>query len=171
MITSNLLLHRGARVVTREEVDQIAAPPETKSWFPLRHGLVLDTVLSTLTEASFGIKGMQLSLSSDNARFFGTLVLATPIAEGTTLAVGVRNSIDKTFPLGFCAGCRVFVCDNLAFHSELLVARKEAWANSSKRKPSASSACEIMRFLTNRPNPSCSGRLNKGWSRSGRSPR
>jgi hypothetical protein len=41
-----------------------------------------------------------------------------------TLAVGLRNSVDKSFPLGFCAGNRVFVCDNLAFRSELLVRRK-----------------------------------------------
>jgi hypothetical protein len=40
------------------------------------------------------------------------------------LAVGIRNSIDKTFPLGFCAGSRVFVCDNLAFLTELLGTRK-----------------------------------------------
>jgi hypothetical protein len=37
--------------------------------------------------------------------------------------VGVRNSVDKSFPLGFCAGARVFICDNLAFRSELLVKR------------------------------------------------
>jgi hypothetical protein len=36
----------------------------------------------------------------------------------------VRNSIDKSFPIGFCAGTRTFVCDNLAFRSELLVKRK-----------------------------------------------
>jgi hypothetical protein len=32
--------------------------------------------------------------------------------------------VDKSFPLGFAAGSRVFVCDNLAFSSELLVRRK-----------------------------------------------
>ena len=40
------------------------------------------------------------------------------------LSVGVRNSWDKSFPLGFAAGSRVFVCDNLAFRSELVVRRK-----------------------------------------------
>src|SRR5205823_2560781 len=34
------------------------------------------------------------------------------------------NSTDKSLPLGFCAGNRVFVCDNLCFRSELLVNRK-----------------------------------------------
>ena len=38
--------------------------------------------------------------------------------------MGIRNSTDKTFPLGFAAGSRVFVCDNLAFRSELMVRRK-----------------------------------------------
>ena len=63
-------------------------------------------------------------MSADNARFFGTLDLATPVATGVSLAVGIRNSVDKSFPLGFCAGNRVFVCDNLAFRSELMVRRK-----------------------------------------------
>ena len=47
-----------------------------------------------------------------------------PIATGVSLAVGIRNSTDKSFPLGFCGGSRVFVCDNLAFRADLLVKRK-----------------------------------------------
>jgi hypothetical protein len=124
MVAGNLCLHRGARVVDREELDAVKAPLATESWFPLRHGHVLDVVLATLERAGFEVQNTQLSLSHDNARFFGTLDLSTPVIRDTNLAVGVRNSVDKTFPLGFCAGCRVFVCDNLAFRSELLVARK-----------------------------------------------
>jgi hypothetical protein len=55
---------------------------------------------------------------------FTTLDLATPLAPGVSVAVGIRNSTDQSFPLGFCAGSRVFVCDNLAFRAELLVSRK-----------------------------------------------
>jgi len=129
---SALCLHRGARIVNREVLDAVDTPPPTKTWFPVRHGQVLDAVLNTLESSSFRVQKTQLSLSADNARFFGTLDLSTPLVEGTALAVGVRNSVDKTFPLGFCAGCRVFVCDNLAFHSELLVARKHT-VNGSTR--------------------------------------
>lgn len=124
MVASNLCLHRGARAVDREELDCVEAPEPTETWFPLRHSQVLDTVLKTLEASAFHVEDMRLSLSQDNARFFGTLDLAASVGAGTLLAVGVRNSVDKTFPLGFCAGCRVFVCDNLAFRSELLVARK-----------------------------------------------
>lgn len=124
MFDSNLCLHRGARLVERLELDEVDAPPPTQTWFPLQHSDVLNAVLGTLEVSGFQVQKTQLSLSGDNARFFGTLDLSTPVANGTTLAVGVRNSVDKTFPLGFCAGSRVFVCDNLAFRSELLVIRK-----------------------------------------------
>src|SRR5262249_42262060 len=46
------------------------------------------------------------------------------IGPGVNLSVGIRNSIDKTLPLGFCAGNRVMVCDNLSFSAELLVNRR-----------------------------------------------
>src|SRR5205823_14100843 len=54
------------------------------------------------------------------------------LVTGVHLAVGVRNSLDKSFPLGFCAGSRVFVCDNLAFRSELLVNRKHTRNGSTR---------------------------------------
>src|SRR5207253_306983 len=64
------------------------------------------------------------ALSRNDARMFSTLDLATPVAEGVSLSVGVRNSLDKSFPLGFAAGSRVRICDNLAFQADLVVAKK-----------------------------------------------
>lgn len=121
---SQLILHRGARPVERAELDLIEAPPPTDTWFPLRHSQVLSTVEETLGDAGFTITRSNLALSQDDARFFGTLDLSTPIIEGVTMTVGVRNSTDKTFPIGLCAGNRVFVCDNLAFSAEIYVAKK-----------------------------------------------
>ena len=40
------------------------------------------------------------------------------------LAVGFRNSYDKSMSAGFAIGGRVFVCDNLALAGELVVMRK-----------------------------------------------
>ena len=70
------------------------------------------------------VRDRKLAVARDGRRFFGTLDLTAQLAPGVSLAVGVRNSTDKSFPLGFCAGNRVFVCDNLAFRDELLVKRK-----------------------------------------------
>jgi hypothetical protein len=124
MVASNLCLHKGARLVEPEELRVCPAPPPEGRWYPVAHYRVLDTVTETLQDAGYRVQSQQLALSRENARFFGTLNLATPVASGVSLAVGIRNSVDKSFPLGFCAGNRVFVCDNLAFRSELMVRRK-----------------------------------------------
>lgn len=124
LATSALVLHRGARVVSLEELQKHKAPPPEGRWHPIAHARVLSVVTQALTDSGYRIERQQLALQKDALQFFGTLDLSTPVAEGVALAVGIRNSINKTFPLGFCAGNRVFVCDNLAFRSELLVRRK-----------------------------------------------
>ena len=124
MSSGTLILHRGARPVERAELDLIEAPPATETWFPIRHSHVLETVEQTLGNAGFQISKAQYGISQDGARFFGTLDLTAPITEGVSLCVGVRNSVDKTFPIGLTAGSRVFVCDNLAFNSEIYVSKK-----------------------------------------------
>lgn len=123
-MSTSLITHCGARVVTREQLDLIEPPPATATWFPVKHALVIDTVTRSLEAAGFRAERTQLALSRGDARLFVTMDLASELAAGVRLAVGVRNSTDKSLPLGFCAGSRVFVCDNLAFRSELLVSRK-----------------------------------------------
>jgi hypothetical protein len=124
MATSALCLHRGAVRVNEEELARYQPPPATDTWFPVSHRAVYDTTVARLTEAGYRVRSTALGVSQDGHRFFGTLDLDTTLVSGVSLAVGVRNSTDKTFPLGFCAGNRTFVCDNLAFRSELLVRRK-----------------------------------------------
>jgi hypothetical protein len=128
MAESTLILHRGSREVAHEELASLPCPERTKTWAPVGHARVLNTALATLNEAGYTVAKMRLGLSPDNGRFFGSLDLATPLTPdgGVGLAVGLRNSIDKTFPMGFCAGSRVFVCDNLAFRSDLMVRRKHS---------------------------------------------
>ncbi len=127
MVTSTLINHRGGRDVLPEVLATVPAPPPTETWFPISHHQVFDAVSETLTGAGFQIQQTRLSLSHADARFFGTLDLTHRVSDvngGVTLAVGIRNSTDKSFPIGFCCGTRVFVCDNLGFTSEIVVSKK-----------------------------------------------
>jgi hypothetical protein len=124
MAEARLMLHCGARTATRDEVLVHRAPPDEGRWHPVAHGRVYEVVRRSLADAGYEVEAETFGLSHHDARFFGVLTLRAPIAEGVSLAVGIRNSVDKTFPLGFAAGSRVFCCDNLAFRSELLVHRK-----------------------------------------------
>lgn len=130
--SSTLVLHRGAKLVTEDELKDFKAPPPEGRWYPISHSRVLETVRGTLTEAGYEIRNTRLGVTPDGNRFFGTLDLGTAIVSGISLAVGIRNSCDKSFPIGFCAGSRCFVCDNLSFKAELLV-RKRHTINGEKR--------------------------------------
>lgn len=123
---AELVLHAGGKEVSYEELARVDLPDPTRTWVPIKHTTVLDTAVATLAEAGFAVVKQRLALSNQGARFFGTLDLATELTKdgSVTLAVGLRNSFDKTFPMGFCAGARVFCCDNLAFRAELMVKRK-----------------------------------------------
>ena len=83
---------------------------------------------------------MQLSLARDNARFFGTLTLKNRLNDDACLAVGIRNSTDKSFPIGLVCGSRVFVCDNLAFSSEIVIARRHTKFGADRFNEAVSNA-------------------------------
>src|SRR4051794_14778452 len=109
MSSSHLVLHRGAVQASRQELPD-KAPPAEGRWFPISHRKVVDTVSETLEASGYQIQREQFGVSREGHRLFGTLDLATTLTSGVNLSVGIRNSTDKSFPLGFCAGSRVFVC-------------------------------------------------------------
>jgi hypothetical protein len=119
-----LVLHAGGAVATMEQVQACPVPEQVGRYHPVPHDKVLDTVRETLHGAGFEPTKERLALSHQGKRFFAVLDLKSGLAEGVSLSVGIRNSLDKSFPLGFAAGSRVFVCDNLAFNAELLVRRR-----------------------------------------------
>lgn len=131
-MTAALILHRGARPATLDDIMGVPTPPPTPTWFPVPHAAVLATVEETLSGTAFAIRNRHLALSANRQQFFATLDLEAPVADGVSLTVGIRNSIDKTLPLGFLAGHRTVVCDNLAFSAELMVQRKHTKSGATR---------------------------------------
>ena len=81
-------------------------------------------------------------MSNNNHRFFGVLDIEAPLAEGVTLSVGVRNSNDKSFPIGFCEGNRTFVCDNVAFSSEVVITKRHTRFGNDRYQEGVAAAIE-----------------------------
>ena len=122
--TSILNLHSGGHEVERSALALVPTPPATATYFPVGHETCVATVERALTDAGFAIRSSRFALARNDARLFATMDLEAALATGVTLAVGIRNSLDKSFPLGWVAGHTVFVCSNLSFRSELSVKRK-----------------------------------------------
>lgn len=119
---TGLIVHAGGQVVGRHEIDDVATPEATNTWQPVAHGDVVRMVESALCASDLPITDSQFALARDGMRMFGTITLAGGTDYATV--IGVRNSHDRSFPVSFCLGARVFVCDNLSFSAEVVVKTK-----------------------------------------------
>lgn len=121
---NGLILHAGGNHVSRDQLSSIATPKATHTWQPVPHESVVQLVEQALTGSGLAITDSSFALARDGARMFGVITLAG----GTDYAtiIGVRNSHDRSFPVGLCLGSRVMVCDNTAFSSEVVVSTKHS---------------------------------------------
>lgn len=118
-----LMLHVGAKPVEYEALRSLETPPATKSHHPIAHYHVVDLVKHSLTFYGHQVVGEDFGITEDGMRFFGVLALKSEYGNYADV-VGLRNSSDKSFPVGVSFGSSTFVCDNLAFIGDHVIRRK-----------------------------------------------
>tara|TARA_A100001011_G_scaffold127031_1_gene133916 strand:+ start:729 stop:1601 length:873 start_codon:yes stop_codon:yes gene_type:complete len=93
---------------------------------PIAHEALVVRTKESLTSRGFTIQDELHSLARDNQHYFGLFSVDHPDRDPSDrgCVVGVRNSHDKTFPAGLCAGDAPFVCDNLIFTNTIKLARR-----------------------------------------------
>lgn len=125
MNTTNLILHCGARHIDRNILANIPCPPATETWHPIPHIRLVQEVERALAAGNMRIVNESYGVTDDNARMFGLLQVANCVdTKDYAYVIGVRGSLDKTLSRGLAVGSSVFVCDNLAFSSEIVFHRK-----------------------------------------------
>lgn len=142
-----LYAEKGTESVTPGELELIPAPLATDTWKPVSHARVLDMAVTTLSRMGFAITSMDLITAKGGAQFFGVLDLHSEVSEDITLAVGVRNSTDKTLSAALCAGERVMACSNLAFASEVSISRKHtAYVERDFHERISDAVCQLRQY-------------------------
>lgn len=125
MKTLNLILHCGGSAATREQLATVETPGPSGRWHPIPHLELVTQVETRLQENGMRIVNESFGLANDGHRMFGLLQVANgQNSEDYSWVAGLRNSHDKSFPAGLCVGSGVFVCDNLAFSSEIVFGRR-----------------------------------------------
>jgi hypothetical protein len=121
----NLILHCCGSAVPRVEVERVTTPRQTETWQPIPHVTLITEVENALRSTGLKIGNQVHSLTQDGARYFGFAEVHNGNdAEDYAMVVGIRNSHDKTFPVGLLAGTNILICDNLAFSGEVRISRK-----------------------------------------------
>ena len=119
----SLTLHAGANALSYDELRAVPTPDGTDTHVPVAHHEIVELMRYTLGFYGHEIVEEHHALTADGARYFGALSLRSPYGDYTD-TVGLRNSHDKSFPIGIAFGSRVFVCDNLAFIGDHVIRRK-----------------------------------------------
>jgi hypothetical protein len=119
----SLILHTGANALSYDDLRAVQTPDGTDTHIPVPHHEIVELMRYTLGFYGHEIVEEHHALTPDGARYFGVLSLRSPYGDYTD-TVGLRNSHDKSFPIGIAFGSRVFVCDNLAFIGDHVIRRK-----------------------------------------------
>src|SRR5436190_11731432 len=128
-----LMLHRGATDIDYPALRELDTPPGTPSHVPIPHFRVVDLVKTAVGMYGHEVVNETHGITEDGARYFGLLSLRSTYGNYED-TVGLRNSHDKSFPVGIGFGSRVFVCDNLAFVADQVIKRKHT-ANLKRDLP------------------------------------
>jgi hypothetical protein len=109
--------------VSEAIVRSIPEPEFTKTWHPVSHSRVIDSLQAACDNHGIKVVNKEYSITKNGGRMFGVWSLDI----GTELkryALGIRNAIDKSLGYGITAGNSVFVCDNMCFSGEFIKFRK-----------------------------------------------
>src|SRR3954466_3250288 len=98
-----LVLHAGANPVSYDELRQVPTPEGTSTHVPIPHHELVELVRYTLGFFGHDIAEEAHAVTTDGTRYFGLMSLRSPYGDYTD-TLGLRNSHDKSFPIGIAFG-------------------------------------------------------------------
>jgi hypothetical protein len=120
-----LLSHVDTDVVTREQLALIETPSPTRSFKPVPHLELIETLQQALRMNHITIRKEQFALRRDGLTLFGVLLLQYQDTPDGMAALGLRTSNNRTMSIQLCAGLSVFVCDNMVFRGDLIALNRK----------------------------------------------
>ncbi len=103
--------------LTRQELALVPAPLSTATHQVIPHVEIVNSLEEQLKFRHIAVVSEEYAVTKDGKNFFGVMTLDQGI-DGSSFALGVRNSHSKQFRLSIVVGLRVFVCSNLCFSGD-----------------------------------------------------
>ena len=101
-----------------EQVAAVPVPEHTRSWRPVAYADAIGFLKATIDHSlPYGLESEEYGLSKDGAQMFGVMTLDTGDRD-QGMAIGIRQSYNRSLALGIVCGAQVFVCDNLCFSGD-----------------------------------------------------
>jgi hypothetical protein len=124
MKTQDVILHCGGWTASREDVGAVELPEATETYHPLPHLDLVEQIRERLPRFGMKVVNEKFGLARGGNQLFGILNCTNGVnAKDWRLAIGLRNSYDKSLIVSTVAGADVNVCDNLLFSGEVRMDR------------------------------------------------
>ena len=124
-MSGSLVLHRGGWEATKADVASVPVPEETNSYVPVPFARFIEEVELHVPRFGLTITESRFALAHGGEQMFGVLTCTNGVAhDDYGLAIGLRNSYDRSLSVGLIAGSHVYCCDNLAFSGDVSMQRK-----------------------------------------------
>lgn len=128
---------------TEMDVRMVPVPETTRSYTPMPHGDLIDTITTQLSHhlPQYHIVNKQYGLAREGQQLFGLMTLkkndydvvdAEIVEDSLDISIGFRNSYDKSMSVGIVGGAKVFICDNMMMSSDAVKFMKRHTKNVLK---------------------------------------
>jgi hypothetical protein len=130
-VSATLLTDSGAVRVSRKQLSSLSTPLRTSTYTPVAHSVLIEHVEKRLSFHGLRIIKEEYAVQSAGAKLFGAVTVQqgrgapTVARRDFAFAIAIRASNDKTFPIEFAAGVRVFVCSNGCFSGEAIILHRK----------------------------------------------
>lgn len=114
MTTATLIGNR----FDRDHVFALAPPEHTQSWKPVSYKDAVEFLHEEIhTQLRLDVVHEEFALNDAGTQMFHVARLDTGTGD-SGMAIGLRQSYDKSLALGVVSGAQVFVCSNLCFNGD-----------------------------------------------------
>ncbi len=122
---TELFVHRGGEIVTRDQLDLIQTPETTDSYVPVPHYHLAGKLVSLSSDIlrDYTLIGENYAIARQGNQMFAVLKFQREESD-MGLSIAFRNSYDRSMSLGIAIGATVFVCDNLALQGDIVIMKK-----------------------------------------------
>jgi len=127
---ATLLAHGDTKEVELDRLWEIETPEPTKTWTPVPHRIIPETLTQLIFEKGWDFanhdRPYRVAINDEGTRLFGVTEVKIPGIEDEDygIAIGFRNSHNKTMAARIAIGQAVFVCDNMAFTGDIQIRRQ-----------------------------------------------
>lgn len=124
-MSGTLVVHRGGWSASKSDLASVPVPELTGTYHPVPYSRFIEEVELHVPRFGLNVRSSAFALAREGQQMFGVLtcVNGRP-ADDYAVAIGIRNSYDRSLAVGLTLGSRVFCCDNLAFSGEVTMHRK-----------------------------------------------